>query len=133
MSRKSAREAAFKAIFEIPFHSAETPIDIISYNASLISDTTEQQNDKQYFINVTTACFDNIDQIDNHISSNLKTWTISRISKITLAILRLAMSEILFMDDIPYQVSINEAVELAKKFGDDDAPSFINGVLASVV
>lgn len=63
----------------------------------------------------------------------MKDWTMERISKVNLSILRLAMCEILFMEDIPFQVSINEAVELAKKFGDDDSPSFINGVLASAL
>lgn len=133
MSRKTARESAFKVIFEVPFHSSETPADIINFGINYEEYKLILQSDIDYFVNVTTTCFENINSIDDKISSLLKGWTIERISKVNLSILRLAICEILFINDIPYQVSINEAVELAKKYGDDDAPAFINGVLASAV
>ena len=133
MSRKTAREAAFKAIFEIPFHSCETPGEIIDFCISNQNEELTSESDKSYFKDVTSLCFENLDQIDEKISSHLKDWTLERISKINLSILRLAFCEITYMEDIPYQVSINEAVEVAKKFGDDDSPSFINAVLASAV
>lgn len=133
MSRKTAREAAFKTIFEIPFHSTQPPENIIEFNKEYSKDDINQQNDLLYFDSVTKQCYKNIEKIDCEISKNLKSWSLERISKINLSILRLAMCEILYIDDIPYQVSINEAVELAKRFGDDDSPAFINGVLASVV
>ncbi len=133
MSRKSAREVAFKTIFEIPFHSTEEPVDIINFTVNYAESKLNTSNDAEYFKKVTLACYDNIDVIDDKISKHLKDWTIERLSKVNLSILRLAMTEILYMDDIPYQVSINEAVELAKKFSDDDSPSFINGVLASML
>lgn len=133
MSRKSAREAAFKTIFEIPFHTLEEPIDIINFSVSYAKDDIKQANDAEYFKKVTTKCYDNLAVIDEKISAHLKDWTVDRISKVNLSILRLAVCEILFFEDIPYQVSINEAIEIAKKFGDDDSPAFINGVLASAI
>ena len=132
MSRKTAREAAFKTIFEIPFHAEAELSEIIDFNVLNMEDI-ENKNDSEYFQSIVGKCWDNIRKIDDEISNHLKTWSIDRISKINLSILRLAMTEILFDDDIPYQVSINEAVELAKKFGDDDSPAFVNGILASVV
>ena len=74
-----------------------------------------------------------IGELDEKIKPYLKGWTMDRIGKTDLAILRLAVYEIFYRDDIPYKVSINEAVELAKSFCDDASPSFINGVLAGVV
>lgn len=133
MSRKTARESAFKTIFEIPFHVVESPADIINFGTKCEANKLNTKLDTDYFVSVTTTCFENIIQIDEKISSALKNWTIDRISKVNLSILRLAVCEILYIEDIPYQVSINEAVELAKKFSDDDAPAFINGVLASLV
>ena len=133
MSRKTAREAAFKTIFEIPFHSNEEPIDVINFSVDYSKSSLKQSSDVEYFKEVTAKCYDNLEEIDEKIAQNLKEWTIDRISKVNLSILRLAICEIMFFEDIPYQVSINEAVEIAKKFGDDDSPSFINGVLASAV
>ena len=133
MSRKNARESAFKTIYEIPFHSDETPADIINFCSKSEENKLTTKQDIDYFTNVTSVCFENLEHIDNKISLSLKDWTIDRISKVDLSILRLAMAEIEFIEDIPYQVSINEAVELAKKFSDDDSPAFINGVLASSV
>ena len=72
------------------------------------------------------------EEIDAVISKYSKGWSVSRIGKAELAILRVAVYEILFDDDIPDNVAINEAVELAKKYGEADAPAFINGILAAV-
>ena len=74
-----------------------------------------------------------IDEIDNIISENLQGWTMSRIPKVSLAVLRLGVCEILFIDDVPNGVAVNEAVELAKKYGTEDDAKYINGVLSSVV
>ena len=133
MSRKTARESAFKTIFEIPFHSDETPSDVINFGSKYEDFKLNNQQDTDYYISVTTTCFENLACIDKYISDSLKGWTIERISKIDLSILRLAFCEILYVDDIPYQVTINEAIELAKKYSDDDSASFINGVLAASV
>ncbi len=133
MSRKTARESAFKIIYEIPFHTNETAADIINFGVKYEEYKINSQVDIDYFTNVTTTCFENITEIDEKISSSLKNWTLDRISRINLSILRLAICELLYIEDIPFQVTINEAVELAKKYSDDDAPSFVNGVLASLI
>ena len=133
MSRKLARESAFKLIYQIPFHGS-LPISEVVENYSVCADDYAKldENDLKYVDLCVNGCFGNIDEIDEKISSSLKNWTIGRLSKVNLAILRLSLSEMDFAD-VPYQVSINEAVELAKKFSDDDAPSFVNGVLAEVI
>ena len=133
MSRKLARESEFKLIYQIPFHGS-LPISEVVENYSVCADDYAKldENDLKYVDLCVNGCFDNIDEIDEKISSSLKNWTISRLSKVNLAILRLSLSEMDYAE-VPYQVSINEAVELAKKFSDDDAPSFVNGVLAEVI
>ena len=133
MSRKLARESAFKLIYQIPFHGS-LPISEVVENYSVCADDYAKldENDLKYVDLCVNGCFDNIDEIDEKISSSLKNWTMSRLSKVNLAILRLSLSEMDYAE-VPYQVSINEAVELAKKFSDDDAPSFVNGVLAEVI
>ena len=73
---------------------------------------------------------DRIDEIDAAVDSNSKNWTTSRMSRSDLTIIRLAVYEILYDDDIPTSVAINEAVELAKKYGQDSSGGFVNGVLA---
>ena len=74
-----------------------------------------------------------MESINNAISSKLKKWSIDRLSKVDLSILQLAVFEILYIDDIPSKVSVNEAVNLAKKYGENNSPSFINGVLGSIL
>ena len=72
----------------------------------------------------------NDNAVNKLIADNLKGWAIHRLPKVSLAIMRLAVSEMLYSDEVPVGVSVNEAVEIAKKFGDDQSPSFINGVLS---
>ena len=91
------------------------------------------EDEKEYIELVLNGVNSNLEKIDDIILSNLKNWTIDRIFKIDLAILRLAIYEILFMDDVPLKVSANEAVELAKTYGNNDSKSFINGLIAKVI
>ena len=130
MSRREARDAAFKLVFEIPFHDCyyKDRIDFFVENLEIeLSDA-----DKEYVHKSVETCFENLEKIDSAISPLLKKWTISRLPKVSLSVLRLAVTEMLYIDDIPFQVSINEAVELAKQYGDDDAPAFINGILDKI-
>ena len=76
--------------------------------------------------------FDNLSEIDAKITENLRGWKLTRISKVSLSLMRIAVYEMLYMDDIPHSVSINEAVTLAKKYSTQDDSSFINGVLGSI-
>ena len=127
MNRKIAREQAFIIIFEKQFNS-----DDIEYIIdSAIESEIYKEND--FSKNEILGVFSNLDLIDNTISENLKNWSINRLSKVSLAILRLAVYEIIFVDDIPNSVSINEAVELAKKYGVEDDAKYVNGVLGAIV
>ena len=132
MSRKVARELSFKVIFSFNFQSEDEEIESLINN--LENETNDiTKEDKEYIKDIVTGIIEHKDKLDETIKKYLKEWTMDRISKTDLAILRLATFEILYREDIPYKVSINEAVELAKMFSDDSSPSFINGVLAGVV
>ena len=89
--------------------------------------------EKEYIEEVTKGVIKNIEKIDEIILNNLKNWNIARIAKIDLAILRLAIYEMNYIDNIPLKVSANEAVELAKTYGNSDSKSFVNGLLAKVI
>lgn len=126
MTRKQAREEAFILIFEKEFND-DALADIISL-AEEVRDIKADEYVKKVFFGV----FENIEKIDGIISQNAVGWSINRITKTALAILRLALFEIEFYDEIPVSVSINEAVELAKKYATKEDASFINGILSTV-
>lgn len=132
MSRRAARDCAFKLIYQTPFHANSAWQDAFDVFISSGGGEKLDENDLDYIKQTLCNCFDNVEAIDEKIRAMLKNWTLERISKVNLAILRLSVSEMTY-GGIPYQISINEAVELAKKYSDDDAPSFINGVLADII
>lgn len=130
MSRSAAREEAFKLLYslEVQNEDREEQIELYLENEEISDEKT-----KQYILDVTKGIQNNIELIEKKISDNLKKdWKIDRISKVNLSLLKLAIYEILFTET-PYKVAINEVVEMAKKYGDDTSPNFINGILASVV
>ena len=92
----------------------------------------ESNYDKDYFLEVINGVLNSQKEIDELIDTNAKDWSIDRIAKMDLPILRVAIYEIKHREDIPVGVSINEAVELAKKYGSDDSPKFINGLLGQI-
>ena len=129
MNKSELREALFKLIYSLEVQKEEkiTQIDIY------LQSNEYSENDA----NKIKTLAEDIVKIDNSltedIAKNLKSdWSIERISKVNLAILKVAIYEILHTET-PYKVAINEAVELAKKYGEDSAPTFVNGVLASIV
>ena len=127
ISRYKMREQAFFLCFEMLF--SDTDVDELADNAS---DAREELL-SDYAIDCAKGVRDHQDEIDARISENLKKgWRISRISRVSLAILRLAIYEMLYLDEIPVSVSINEAVELSKKYTVEDDTAFINGVLGAV-
>lgn len=127
VSRYKMREQAFILCFESLF--TDSDIDEIADNAGDARD--EFLSD--YAISCAKGVFEHGAQIDEKISAHLKSgWKISRISKVSLALLRVAVYEMLYLDDIPVSVSINEAVELSKKYTGEDDTAFINGVLGAV-
>ncbi len=129
MTRKEARNQAFVLIFEKGMNNES--VDDILEAAKECRDFLEDEDG--YTVKAFTGVFDNIEAIDNTISENLTGWTINRISKVSLAVLRLAIYEIKFMDDIPDAVSVDEAVELCKTYSTQDDAAFVNGVLGTVV
>ncbi len=127
MTRKQAREEAFILIFEKVFNDCS--IEEILEVATEVRDLEPDD----YIDRVFNGVYDNLEDIDGVISENAVGWKIGRISKTALAILRLAIFEIKFMEDIPPSVSINEAVELCKKYATTEDASFVNGILSTVV
>lgn len=126
MTRKQAREEAFILIFEKEFND-----DALQDILTLAEEVRDIKAD-DYVKNVFFGVFENIHTIDEKISQNAVGWSINRITKTALAILRLAIYEIEFYDEIPVSVSINEAVELAKKYATKEDASFINGILSTI-
>lgn len=126
MTRKQEREKAFCLIFEKSFKE-DTCEEILELAESL-SEFELTEHIKLLFIGV----FENIEFIDGIISKHLKNWTINRVSKTDLSLMRLAVYEMKFCDDIPENVTINEIVELAKIYCGEKGPSYINGVLGSI-
>lgn len=130
MSRKKARDNAFKCIYELEFGRDENIEKILN---NCYEENDNKPEEKEYISNVVKGVKENLAEIDSIILSKLKNWSLDRIAKIDLAILRLAIYEIKYVEDIPEKVSANEAVELAKTYGNNDSKSFINGVIAKVI
>lgn len=126
MKRRQAREEAFILIFEKQFNSADVE-EILE-----IANEVRDLKPDEYINTVFKGVYDNLEELDKIIGEKAIGWKISRISKTALCIMRLAIFEIKFMEDIPVSVSINEAVELAKKYATPEDASFINGILSSV-
>lgn len=130
MQRSAMRELAFKLVYEIEVQkeSEEEQFEIFIENNEITKDVVID-----YLKDIKDGIKANIDEINSLISNNLKdNWSLNRISKINLSLIKLAIYEMLYKG-LPYKVAINEVVELAKKYADESAPVFINGILASVV
>ena len=130
MGRKKARDKAFKCIYQLEFMDDKNVEKLLEY---CYDENQNTDNEKEYIQKVVNGVVENLSIIDDNILKNLKNWTINRIAKIDLAILRLAIYEILYLEDIPAKVSVNEAVELAKEYGGTDSKSFVNGLLAKII
>ena len=131
MSRHKLREQVFKLLFRIEFNdSVEMEEQKELFFTTSDVETTEEES--RYIEEKYQAVVDKLDKIDELISSNAKGWSIDRMSKVDLTILRLGVYEMIYDDTIPEVVALNEAIELAKEFGQDQSYSFINGVLAKL-
>lgn len=127
MNRHDAREAALGLVFEKAFQFDEEPGKL--YDTAIAERELEED---EYVRRVLYGVYDNLEKIDAMIEKAAKGWKLNRMSKVSLAVMRLCVYEMLFEDDIPATVSLNEAVELAKKFDDENAPAFVNGILNTV-
>lgn len=126
MTRHEEREQAFILLFEKAFN-AETEIAEL-YDCAI---ENEVITGSEFIRSLVFKTWENVENIDSVIEKYSVGWKISRISKVALAVLRLAVCEILYFEDIPAGVSINEAVELCKKYAAKDDASFVNGLLGS--
>ena len=125
MTRREAREALFVLLYEMTFNSPE------ELEATIETAKESRDIENEYILASIHGIYDNLEAINSVIEDNAKGWKLSRLSKTTLSILRLSVYEMLY-GEIPYTISINEAVELAKKYDHDQAPTFINGILNTV-
>ena len=130
MTRREIRELIFKMVFRVEFHNEEE----IPEQLRLFMDTLESagEADRAYIEHKVQDILAHLEEIDGIIDSSAQNWKTSRMAKVELTLIRLAVYEIRFDDDIPTGVAINEAVELAKAYGEENSASFVNGVLARI-
>ena len=129
MNKSVLREEIFKLVYSLEVQKCENPEQVEVY----LQNTDINEKDKANIKNTVLKIIELNSNLEEQISKNLKTeWNINRISKINISILKIAIYEIIYKK-IPYKVVINEAVEIAKKYGEDTSPAFINGILASVI
>lgn len=139
MTRKNARIEAFKIIFEVDC-KRDSADEVLSLRENLSqyleedeqSSTESPHGQEQYIDEIVRGVFDNLQLLDAEVTASLKKWKIDRLPKVSLAVLRLALYEMKFCDDIPVSVSINEAVNIAKKYGDSEMAGFVNGILGQL-
>ena len=137
MSRKTAREDAFKLIFSSSLNKEECS-DILDtfFDEQKSADgetfAKADKNDREYIRTTLEGVNAHKEEIESKISENLKGWKLERLSRVSVAALKLAVYEMLYSEDVPVSVAINEAVNIAKKYEDEKAGSFVNGVLSAI-
>lgn len=125
MKRREAREKAFQILFQNDMNEMETE--------DLKAKLEKYETKDPYLSDITHGVLHHKTDLDHHIEQHLKNWSLNRIAMVERSILRIATYEILYVEDIPVKVTINEAVELANKYGDDQSGKFVNGVLSNIV
>lgn len=140
MSRREVREHVFKMLFGIEFfEERELEEQMNLYFEQALDDEIPNppafvsEEDREYLKKRVKAVAEKVSEIDESINEVATGWKTGRMGKADLSILRLAVFEMKYDDAIPVGVAINEAVELAKKFGSDESPAFVNGILAKLV
>ena len=131
MTRRELRENVFLMLFRVEFHEGEDIAEQLDLLIDEIEDINEE--DSAYINHKCSDIIAKITEIDALINESTTGWKTTRMAKVDLSIIRLAVYEMKYEEDIPSKVSINEAVELAKKYGADESASFVNGVLAKFV
>lgn len=131
MTRREIREQVFKMLFRVEFYNQEE----MSEQIALCEDDacSWKEKDKTYIFEKVEKISEKLEEIDAKINEVSEGWKTGRIGKVDLTLIRLAVYEMLYEEDVPAKVAINEAVELAKQYGTDNSPSFVNGVLAKLV
>ena len=131
MTRREIREQVFKMLFRVEFYNQEE----MSEQIALCEDDAcnWREKDKTYIFEKVEKISEKLEEIDAKINEVSEGWKTGRMGKVDLTLIRLAVYEMLYEEDVPAKVAINEAVELAKQYGTDNSPSFVNGVLAKLV
>ncbi|WCN38933.1 transcription antitermination factor NusB [Aneurinibacillus uraniidurans] len=133
MNRRQSREKAVQILFSMDMTDATAQEALVNLMEEDDEDVSEKAAENMEFLTeLVEGTSAHQTEIDSKISQYLRGWTIGRIANVDRAILRLAGYEMMYREDIPVRVTLNEAVELAKVFGTDDSPKFINGVLSSM-
>ncbi|MCR4956237.1 MAG: transcription antitermination factor NusB [Lachnospiraceae bacterium] len=130
MKRRELRDRIFKMLFRVEFHEADSLGEQLQ--EFIAENEPMEEEDEAYIEHKYLAIKEKIEEIDAKINENAKGWKTSRMGKVDLTIIRLGVYEMLYDEEIPTSVAINEAVELAKKYGTDDSPAFVNGILAKM-
>ncbi|MBO7386533.1 MAG: transcription antitermination factor NusB [Lachnospiraceae bacterium] len=129
MTRHELREQVFKLLFRVEFNVPEDMDEQVKlFMEDIDNHASEKENEE--INNKYVAVKEHLSEIDAMINDKAENWSVERMGKVELTILRLALFEMKFDDDVPVNVAINEAVELAKKFGQDNSGAFVNGILA---
>ncbi len=129
MSRHSDRTHVFKLVFQTEFQGVE---DIVDFLEEYLDENLKQGDNRDFIKEEFLGIAERLDKIDDVINKNAIGWSVERIDKVDLSLLRLAVYEILY-SEVPGKVAANEAVELAKEFSSEKAPKFINGILGKVI
>lgn len=124
MKRRTAREKALQALFQIDINEASPD--------EAIKNVVKGEENNEYLNELVHGTSNHLNEIDEMIAQHLEKWTINRLAKVDLNILRLGVFELMYVDDIPANVAINEALEVSKRFGDEQSSKFINGVLSKI-
>lgn len=130
MSRREIREQIFNMLFRVEFYAQE---DLTEQYELFVEDLPEiRPADLEYIENKIKKIEEVLEDIDTAVNAVAEKWKTSRMGKVELTVIRLAVYEMRYEEDIPVSVAINEAVELAKKFGGDESSRFVNGILAKL-
>ena len=129
MGRRYARESTMKLLYQMEMNS-DFSQDIINL---FFENNSFDEGEKKYIEESLHTIVENIEEIDSHIQENIRGWDLHRLTKIDLCTLRIALYEMIYREDIPIEVSINEAIEIAKKYSTEESAKFINGVLGGFV
>lgn len=128
MSRRVAREKALQAIFQVDLVNAK-PEKAVQY---VIEESELDSEDKQFARDLVYGTLEHMAEFDRYISQYAEQWELDRMANVDRNILRLALFEMKYRDEIPYKVSINEAIELAKVFSGEQSGKFVNGLLDNI-
>ena len=129
MDRSLAREIAMKMLYAASLGGEESMSEVLEQSEQA---DTLSNSDKTFLENLTYGVRARQQELDEIVAQYAQGWALNRLAKVDLTILRMAVYEMLYMPEIPVGATVNEAVELAKRFGEDKSPGFINGILGSV-